>query len=365
MHKPDTSHTSPQGAPLSETYLQISPNILEIFPRFRPPVDLYLHDEAVGRVGLFHRAGRRLGTEAQARVAELATQGHLFLLREDYLVYARHLSQKLGLVLVEDGLNPREVAEIFFLALRDTMAGFLDQPRREELEQLRDNIAILSEYLWADPCRVEFLTRTLHKDHDPAVHAVNTMFIGLGLFVMLSSSGSGGSGWPEKEGGATRAALPALALGLALHDLGMTSVPRFITDKERYLLRRDRESIERHIEAGLRKLDRLMVRDTVVRQCMEEHHERLDGSGYPRGLRGEAISLPGRLCAVADSFSAMIGRRPHRDAGGVGEAVVTLVHESRRYDRRLTSLLAVLVGSGVPGCAMGPPNGQPIVWDAG
>lgn len=358
MPQPDTSHSPPPGAPLSETYLQISPNILEIFPRFRPPVDLYLHDEAVGRVGLFHRAGKRLGTEAQARVGQLAGEGRLFLLREDYLVYARHLSRKLGLVLVEDGLNPREVAEIFFLALRDTVAGFLDQPRREELDRLRDNIAILAEYLWADPCRVEFLTRTLHKEHDPAVHAVNTLFIGLGLFVMLSTSGSGGprgSGAPGGQGWsgeASRTTLPTLALGLALHDLGMTSVPRFITDKERYLLRRDRESIERHIEAGLRKLDRLKVRDTVVRQCLAEHHERLDGSGYPRGLRGEAISLPGRLCAVADSFSAMIGRRPHRDAGVVAEAVTTLVHESRRYDRRLTGLLAVLVGSGVPGCVM-------------
>ncbi|MUM78778.1 HD domain-containing protein [Pseudodesulfovibrio sp. F-1] len=349
MPQPETSSAPPPGQPLSETYLQISPNILEIFPRFRPPVDIYLHDEALGRVGLLHGAGRRLGAEAQARVAGLAAEGRLFLLREDYHVYARHLSRKLGLVLVEDGLNPCEVAEIFSLALRDKVARFLDQPRREELDRLRGDIAILAEYLWADPCRVAVLTRALHRDHDPAVHAVNTLFIGIGLFVMLTSSAPAGAGG---SGGAERTALSAMALGLALHDLGMTSVPRFITDKERYLLRRDRESIERHIEAGLRMIERLKVRDPVVRQCLEEHHERLDGSGYPRGLRGEAISLPGRLCAVADTFAAMIGSRPHRGAGSPDEAVATLVHESRRYDRRLTGLLAALLDSGVPGCAM-------------
>jgi len=358
MPQPEISPTPPPGQPLSETYLQISPNILEIFPRFRPPVDIYLHDEALGRVGLLHRAGRRLGAEAQARVAGLAAEGRLFLLRGDYRVYARHLSRKLGLVLVEDGLNPREVAEIFSLALRERVARFLEQPRREELDRLRGDIAILAEYLWADPCRVEVLSRALHRDHDPAVHAVNTLFVGMGLFVMLTVQGAGKAGSAGGSGGLERTVLSSLALGLALHDLGMTSVPRFITDKERYLLRRDRESIERHIEAGLRKLERLKVRDSVVRQCLEEHHERLDGSGYPRGLRGEAISLPGRLCAVADSFSAMIGSRPHRGAGSPGEAVATLIHESRRYDRRLTGLLALLLDSGVPGCAMPRSAGQ-------
>ncbi|ADU63861.1 MAG: HD domain-containing protein [Pseudodesulfovibrio sp.] len=338
---PDRPPTVPA---LSETYLQISPNILEIFPRFRPPVDLYLHDEAVGRVGRIHRAGARLGTEAQARVAGHALAGRLFLLREDYLVYAEHLSRKLGLVLVEDGLNHREVAEIFFLAFRDRVARFMDQPKRAQLDRLRGDIAILAEYLWADPCRVEFLTGSLHKDHDPAVHAVNTLFVGLGLFVMLSLGRQDGSG------GLDRPVLANVALGLALHDLGMTNVPRFVTDKERYLVRRDRDSIERHIEAGLRMLDRLKVNDPVVRQCLEQHHERLDGSGYPRGLRGEAVSLPGRLCAVADSFCAMIGRRPYRDARVVAEAATTLVHDSRRYDKTLAGLLAVLVSRGVPAC---------------
>jgi hypothetical protein len=323
---------------LSETYLQISPNILESFPRFRPPVDLYLYDEAVGRVGLIHRAGVRLGNEAQARVAAHAEAGRLFLLRDDYLVYAEHLSRKLGLVLVEDGLRPQEVAEIFFLAFRDRVAGFYDQPKKEPLARLRDDLAILAEYVWADPCRVEFLTGTLHKDYDLAVHAVNSMFIGLALYAMLS----------DEE--MTRLSLVGLALGLILHDLGMTNVPRFITDKEQYLVRRDRESIRKHVEAGLRKLDRLGVGEPVVRQCLEEHHERLDGSGYPRGLRGDAISLPGRLCAVADSFSAMIGRRPYHDATMLEQAAATLVRDVERYDRRLTGLLAVLIAEGIPSC---------------
>ena len=260
---------------LSEVYLQISPNILESFPKFRPPVDIYVYDEAVAQVKRFHRAEERLGTEKQATVSNFARNNLLFLLRDDYRVYAEHLSRKLGLVLVEDDLKAQEVSEIFFIAFRDRVDVFLSQPKVEPLKELLRDISILAEYLWADPCRVEFLTKTLHKECDLAVHSVNTMFIGLGMFVMVS------------DGNLERMEMVNLALGLMLHDLGMTNVPKFITDKTQYLVRRDRDSIENHIKAGLKKLERLKINDPAVRQCMSQHHERLDGSGYPERFKAE------------------------------------------------------------------------------
>lgn len=324
---------------LSEVYLQISPNILEIFPRFRPPVDLYRFDTAINSVKRFHQAEARLGTDKQAEVARYARDGQLFLLRDDYRVYAQHLSKKLGLVLVEDDLRPLEVAEIFFLAFRDRMHDFLDQPKKEPFKEIVKDISILAEYLWADPCRVEFLTKTLQKDYDLAVHSVNTMFIGLGLFVMASG------------GKLERVELVNLALGLLLHDLGMVNVPRFITDKEQFLVRSDRESIEKHIDAGLNKLRRLKVDNPVVLQCMTQHHERLDGSGYPARLKGKDLTMTGRLCGVADSFSAIIGDRPYHDSKKSIEAALTLLHESKRYEPVLCKLLTALVEQGVGVCA--------------
>ncbi len=321
---------------LSQVYLQISPNILESFPKFRPPVDLYRFDESVAQVKLFHKAEERLGTEKQAHVASHARDGLLFLLRDDYRVYALHLSKKLGLVLVEDDLRAQEVAEIFFLAFRDRMATFLDQPKEEPLRGLLKDISILTEYLWADPGRVEFLTKTLHKEYDLAVHAVNTMFIGLALFAIAS------------RGKLERATLIHLALGLILHDLGMVNVPKFIVDKEQYLVRRDRDSIEKHIEAGVRKLKRLGIEEPSVVQCMTQHHERLDGSGYPQRLSGQAISMAGRLCGVADSFSAIIGDRPYHDGKVVNEAAASLLKEPQKYDPTLTRLLMELITNGFP-----------------
>jgi HD-GYP domain-containing protein (c-di-GMP phosphodiesterase class II) len=320
---------------LFETYLQISPNILASFPKFRPPVDLYVFDPDLGRTRRYLRAGERLSRNGQAEVADFAEDGRLFLLREDYRVYAEHLSKKLGLLLVEEGFLPQEVAEIFFIALRNRMTDFLNQPREDTFEALHKDVSILAEYVWIDPGRAAFLTHTLERDYDLAVHSVNTMLIGLALYLRLTG------GKMEKT------VLVSLILGLLLHDLGMVMVPKFIRDKERFLVRRDRESIERHIEAGQNMLRRLKVQDPVILECMDQHHERLDGSGYPVRRFEKDINPMGRICALADSFSALIGDRPHRSARDTAEAVRLLIGDGKRYDPALTSLLAEVMNERV------------------
>jgi putative two-component system response regulator len=66
------------------------------------------------------------------------------------------------------------------------------------------------------------------------------------------------------------------------------------------------------------------------------HHERWDGSGYPRSLRGEAIPLVGRIVAIADAFDALTSTRPYKQAWPVEEAVALLRREAgRQFDPRL------------------------------
>ncbi len=61
------------------------------------------------------------------------------------------------------------------------MTDMLEQPKKHHSRRLL-GYSILAEYLWTDPSRVDFLSKSLHKDYDLAVHSVNTMFIGLALF---------------------------------------------------------------------------------------------------------------------------------------------------------------------------------------
>ncbi len=327
---------------LEERFLQISPNILESFPRFRPPVNLHVWDGELGSVRLLAEAGKRLSEKRQEDVSSHCRAGNLYLDRRDYREYAVHLSQNLGLVLVEQDLNQDEVAEIFYLALHRMLSVFFEQPIAGRLRELQRDLSILCEYIWIDPGRTEFLLKTLDKHYDAATHGVNCTFVGLGVFAMRFRT--------RLE----RTNLNHLALGLAVHDMGMSMVPGFIRDKEGILLHKDKESVRRHPDLAMGMLTRLKVTDRIVEQCVMEHHERLDGSGYPKGVRGDALSLPGRLCGLADSFSAGIAERPYHSAGDALEIARQLLQQDSRYDKGMARALLELLKCGYAGCGVKP-----------
>lgn len=315
---------------LSERYLQISRNLMNTFPKYHPPVRLYVWDEALGRVELFHEAERRLKLEKQQDAVAICLEGNLYLKRDDYRVYAEHLSKHLGLVLTEDDLDDRDVAEIFYRALTERLRGFHEQPTRDNIEELRGDLGILSEYLWTNPCRIGFLARTLDREYSLETHTVNCIFIGLGLRVMYAGR--------DLE----RLELNSLALGLALHDIGMLRVPDFIKEKPSVLMHSDRQTMKKHPDTGMNMLSRLQVKDPVVEECVLGHHERINGSGYPGRLKGDQVGLYARICGLADAFCAAIGERPHRQGREVKEAARQF-YDDPAFDSRLTALLVQLI----------------------
>ncbi len=148
----------------SEEYLQISPNILASFPKFRPPVSLYFFKPETNMVQLYAKQEERVSKTRQEEVAALCGEGQLFLSREDYRIYAQHICKKLGLILVETSLDERDIAEILYQALKMRLCEFFDQPTEPVWTELLKNITIFSEYIWIDPCRVVYLARNLHTE---------------------------------------------------------------------------------------------------------------------------------------------------------------------------------------------------------
>jgi putative two-component system response regulator len=121
--------------------------------------------------------------------------------------------------------------------------------------------------------------------------------------------------------------LRALRLGGYLHDLGKIAVPDGILLKPGPLDPIEQERIRAHPGAGsdlvlgLRSLE-------LVRPIMRHHHEKCDGSGYPDGLKGEAIPLGARIISVVDVFDALHTERPYKAAMPRSEAVSLLIRET-------------------------------------
>nr|WP_315427157.1 HD domain-containing phosphohydrolase [uncultured Albidiferax sp.] len=107
-----------------------------------------------------------------------------------------------------------------------------------------------------------------------------------------------------------------------MHDVGKIGIPDAVLLKPGKFELHEWEIMKTHAEIGAHILDDsdsdlLQLASTIARS----HHEKWDGSGYPRGLAGEAIPLAGRIVAVADVFDALTSRRPYKEAWPVEEAV--------------------------------------------
>jgi diguanylate cyclase (GGDEF)-like protein/putative nucleotidyltransferase with HDIG domain len=144
-------------------------------------------------------------------------------------------------------------------------------------------------------------------------------------------------GMNEEEVEAVRAAA-------VLHDIGKLAVPEHILSKPGKLSREEFEKVKIHPVVGAQILERAEFPGSVT-AIVRSHHEKWNGSGYPSGLRGEAIPLGARILAVVDCFDALISERPYRRAMPFEQAVSRVAAEAGvSFDPKITQLLAAQAG---------------------
>ncbi|MFW6323483.1 MAG: HD-GYP domain-containing protein [Desulfovibrionales bacterium] len=324
MNKQGQQFLSPDA--LNEEYYQISPEILSKFPKHRPPLTLYQFNEEVLTILPLFQAGRFIPKDRQEELLHLCEEGNIFVSRNDHSVYIKHISDQLDLILLDTNLKEHEIIEIFKQALPRRIGRFLEQPVLDVFARLKEDIFVLTEYLWHDPFRIQGLFRHLFTEYDLPKHEYNVGMIGLALYIALNRSNM------------SRKVLDRLAVGLFLHDLGLTKIPSFVLSKRTALSPDEQDKIIRHPIAGAKVCRKLGVGEDEVLQAVLEHHERMDGVGYPQKKESDQISLAGRICAIADSYSAMISERPYSDPISPAKAAAELLQDNR-YDSKLTALL--------------------------
>ena len=123
-----------------------------------------------------------------------------------------------------------------------------------------------------------------------------------------------------EELGLPETVIEGLSVAAVVHDVGKINIPSEILSKPGHLSKPEYAVIQRHSEAGhaiLKGIDfPWPIADIVL-----QHHERLDGSGYPLGLQGDAILQEARILAVADVIEAMAAHRPYRPGLGIDAAL--------------------------------------------
>lgn len=178
---------------------------------------------------------------------------------------------------------------------------------------------------------IALLMRVNEKDHYTYHHSGAVLRYSLAIYDALS----------EK---APVIARDDLAVAALFHDVGKCFVPVEVLQKPGKLTQEELRFIIRHpVDSG-----RMLLQEfgEQIAEIARNHHERIDGSGYPRGLSGEDISFASQIVAIADVFDAMTSDRGYNEVKTVEKAAEELCLLEKQFDKRITCVLRQLVAEG-------------------
>ena len=191
---------------------------------------------------------------------------------------------------------------------------------RLEIEALGPVADEISERIDAAPDVFLKVTRLKTKDEGTYVHSLAVSALMMKLARLL--------GFEEST-------VRELGLAGLLHDVGKLMIPNTVLNKNGGLDSKEKRLVQGHAELGYRLLKRQAnVSDLVLDVC-RHHHELLDGSGYPLGLKADAISPEVRLSTVCDVFEALTSARPYKRAWSNREALNWMFDRGHLFDKKL------------------------------
>lgn len=141
-----------------------------------------------------------------------------------------------------------------------------------------------------------------------------------------------------------------LAQSALLHDIGMTRIPRSIIDKKGALAEEEMQAVRSHTIHSYRIITKELGLSEEVGRVVLLHHERWDGKGYPKGIKGKEIPVASRIISVADAYEAMIRDRPYRGSMIGYKAVRQVLNDNgRRFDSDILKIFIKSMGVYPPG----------------
>ncbi|WP_426358127.1 HD-GYP domain-containing protein [Pseudocolwellia sp. HL-MZ19] len=176
---------------------------------------------------------------------------------------------------------------------------------------------------------ISILTRIREKDTYQWEHAINTAILvcGFSLFIGM------------KKETATQ-----IAIGALLHDVGVAKLPKALLNKKEKLTTNEQTLVEKHVLWGHQICSNDGLSNKITTDMLVNHHERLDGSGYPRGLKGAKLSKLARITAIVDVYDAMTGNKHYKKGEQPINALRYLISKNEKFDRSLVQQFIKYIG---------------------
>ena len=155
-----------------------------------------------------------------------------------------------------------------------------------------------------------------------------------------------------REMGLTGLELERVGVAAYLHDIGKITVDRAIINNPRPLTDKEFGELNKHVTTGFEILSNIRRPWDEIAYMTKCHHEKVDGSGYPQGLRGNEIPLGSKIVTVADSFDAMMTDRPYRSRLSLDQTLTDLrKHTNTQFDASVVAAFCRLLLKEINGAA--------------
>lgn len=255
------------------------------------PFNLYVEQD--GKYVLRHRAGEIVGRKELGNIR--LQRGKTACNADETALLSGYIEERLGYHLLNPAIGPGRKAGILYASAVNTMSDAVGRVSTIDIARIGRLATDLTLFTLGNDVSPSDVFGAMKFDYSLPKHLVNSTLVGLMLLKHLKIRG-----------------LCEFAIGALCHDIGMLHVDPGIKNKHARLTPEEKTVIQRHPVLGVNAILRNGSLPPISLRIILEHHEKLDGSGYPSGLTETDISEHARVFAIADIFSALTEEHPYR-----------------------------------------------------
>jgi HD-GYP domain-containing protein (c-di-GMP phosphodiesterase class II) len=216
---------------------------------------------------------------------------HLYIHHSDLIAYENFISAAVQAVAENPHISITKKAAVLYHGASVVVDELFEDP--EALENVPKSKKVVNTFvstIFSDARAIESLMKIASYDYYTQTHSINVCVysLSLGSYLKLGDK-----------------MLEDLGMAALLHDLGKSKVDSAIVNKKGHLTMAEFEKMKSHPNYGYEIATKIGVKNTQVLDGIRHHHEKLDGSGYPDGLKGREIALFARIIGVCDVFDAL------------------------------------------------------------
>lgn len=278
-----------------------------------PGFDIFLKNPSLDKHVLFC-SGDTVFTDYKRQTLLRNNVQEVYILEQDQARHTRYIEGNLGVLLERDVIDVKQKTDYLFRCADNIMTDTIDNPTaRGNVGRSTKYVNSLIHFIGEQKKYFSDFQQHTGDEYSISNHCLNVCIYALAFARRLRMDNF--------------TVMESIGIGCLFHDIGMASIPQDIIMKKGPLEDGERKAVHQHPRLGAHIVRGLFEANNDIQNIVEQHHERVDGSGYPYALKGNEISELVRLVSIVDVFDALNNKRPYRRKYTVFEAFKVMTTE--------------------------------------